>query len=454
MMETVTATGAAIHGLFQNTHPLKAKWHRVAAPPIPRSSHSLSVINGRAYLFGGETSPGAPADNDMHIIILPNDYTSKRATPSQPGGATPPARSGHTASVIGERIFVFGGHSSAPASPLAENGRVWVYNTRTDRWTALDPEPGTPFPPARSLHASVGLEHPAPRRLVKLAVNPGTEEPKAGKTAAIATDEDAEGHGTLFVHAGCTAGGRLNDVWGFDVRSCTWREYPTAPGRARSGAALAVSKSRIYRFGGFNGEGEEGGQVDFLELGVDTFADFSDEGQGEVMLTSRRAWDSLVYESDANLAAQGLVGGNRAAPGNRSVAGLQCVTTGMGREYLVLLLGQREVGGAGEGQGRAGMFYGDVWAFQAPPKGMTGASWKDAFWGALKKETGEGLWSQVVVADAEGAEGEDVKSLTPGERGWFASAPLGDLDEMGILLWGGVNGKDERQADGWILTIE
>jgi hypothetical protein len=131
--------------------------------------------------------------------------------------------------------------------PLEENGRVWIYNTRTDRWSAADPEPGTPFPSARSDHASVGLEHPAPRNLARLVVNPGTEEPKPGKTAAVATEEEAEGHGTLFIHAGCSGTGRTNDLWAFDVRSRTWREFPLAPGRPRSGTSLAVSKSRIYR---------------------------------------------------------------------------------------------------------------------------------------------------------------------------------------------------------------
>jgi hypothetical protein len=84
---------------------------------------------------------------------------------------------------------------------------------------------------------------------------------------------------------------------------------------------------------------------------------------------------------------------------------------------------------------------------------MTGASWKDAFWQALNKETGEGLWSQITVEDAEGKEGEDIKSLVPGERGWFASAAAADLDEAGIVLWGGLNGKNEREGDGWILKV-
>ena len=139
-------------------------------------------------------------------------------------------------------------------------------------------------------------------------------------------------------------------------------------------------------------------------------------------------------------------------PGNRSVAGLQAITTGMGREYLVLLLGERDP--SNDGHNAAGKFWGDVWTFQCPPLGMTGASFKDATWQALGRETGEGQWSVMQVADAEGAEGEDVHNLVPSQRGWFASSTLGDLDASSIVLWGGLNGNNERESDGWILRVE
>ena len=53
----IAATGvAAVKGMLKKTHPLKAKWTRLDAPSLPRSSHSLNVIAGRAYMFGGEIS--------------------------------------------------------------------------------------------------------------------------------------------------------------------------------------------------------------------------------------------------------------------------------------------------------------------------------------------------------------------------------------------------------------
>lgn len=461
MMEMAATGVGAVKSLLQPTHPIHAKWHRISAPPLPRSSHTLSVVNGRTYIFGGEIKPREPVDNDMHVIVLPSgtvmeaDYKTIPAKPSNRTdgeGAVPEKRVGHTAAVIGERIFIFGGRGGKDMKPLEENGRVWIFDTRTDTWTFLDPLPGTKYPSARSYHASVALEKPTPGEPMKPRVYQVTEELIPGTIAEHAKSDEQLGHGTLFIHAGCPVSGRTNDLWGFDVRSRTWREFPSAPGKPRGGTSLTISKSRIYRYGGFNGESEEGGQVDFLELAVDTFADISGEGQGEVAVTPKKSnWDTLVYESDANLADPGMEGGNRRIPGNRSVAGLHTITTGMGREYLVLLLGERDPSSIGHDG--AGKFWGDVWAFQVPPHGMSMASFKDATWQVLGRETGEGLWSEVYVADAEGMEGEDVRLLTPGSRGWFASSAMGDLDESAVILWGGLNGKNEREDNGWILRI-
>lgn len=381
----------------------------------------------------------------MHIITLPSgsvsssDYKSVPARPETAGGSVPEKRVGHTASVIGERIFVFGGRGGAEMKPLQENGRVWVYDTRLDVWSFLDPLPGTPFPAPRSFHASVAIERPQPGDMKSVGVDQATELPAIGTIAENAkTDEEQGGYGTLFIHAGCPETGRTGDFWGFDVRSRTWKEFPTAPGKPRGGAALAVSKQRIYRYGGFNGEGEEGGALDFLELRVETFNDTS--GLGEIGVSAKEGWQTLNFKEE----------GMR-YPENRSVAGLQPITTGMGREYLVMMLGERDP--SSQGHDGAGKFWGDVWVFQCPPLGMTGASFKDATWQALGRETGEGLWSEVAVSDAEGVEGEDVRVLVPGERGWFASSSLGDLDVSSVMLWGGLNGKNEREGNGWILTF-
>lgn len=104
----------------------------------------------------------------MHIISLPTssgnaDYKSVAATPAQAGGELPQKRVGHTAAVIGERIFMLGGRGGNDMKPLQEKGRVWIYNTRSDKWSFLNPIEDTPFPDARSDHSSVALDRPEAR---------------------------------------------------------------------------------------------------------------------------------------------------------------------------------------------------------------------------------------------------------------------------------------------------
>ena len=87
---------------------------------------------------------------------------------------------------------------------------------------------------------------------------------------------------------------------------------------------LALSRGRLYRFGGFNGATQEGGQLDFLELGVDNFDD--EFSAGEVVLCARGEWKSLLqaekedvgYKEVDEAAKPALGEPDEAWPGNRS----------------------------------------------------------------------------------------------------------------------------------------
>ncbi|KAJ7031700.1 hypothetical protein C8F04DRAFT_1004543 [Mycena alexandri] len=386
-------------------HPtLKATWERIDVPALPRSSHSINVVAGKAYIFGGEISPREPVDNDMHVIVLPSASTAadyynvkaKAASPPNEGkqptatsapGDVPAPRVGHATATLGTRIFLFGGRGGPDMQPLQEHGRVWVFDTTTHRWSHLDPcgpaaQPPSPahYPAARSYHAAAGVD------------------------------------GAFLVHGGCLAAGRANDVWAFDVRARVWQALPAAPGKPRGGTSVAVAGSTLWRFGGFNGAAEEGGQLDCLALGGD------EASAGDGVLGAKGAWKSIL----ADAAADGDEGAGAETvterphwPGPRSVAGMHPVTVG-GRERLVLLLGERDPSTAGHAA--AGKFWNDIWVYASE----------------------EGKWLEVEVETAGG----------PGPRGWFASAPIDmGAEERGVVLWGGLDGANRRLGDGWILRI-
>ncbi|KAI1293962.1 hypothetical protein F5Y03DRAFT_327394 [Xylaria venustula] len=513
-------------------HGMKGTWQHIDLPSLPRSSHSLDIVAGNAYIFGGEVETRKAVDNDMHVVVLPwsgapADYYAIKPKPSPKSSAgdgdvakpapiteedetesqlkdpltevslgssmstpdvesapepptfnkgkaretgdIPPPRLGHATAVIGSRIFLFGGRSAAAgSSTLEENGRVWVFETKTHTWTYLDPHHSSPIPPARSYHAAAATEKPRefaikPMRLRRSSTWKEWAEgdsaevgipqrPITGAIAEKATDDEAAGagFGTFFIHAGCLADGtRSSDVWAFDVHARTWKQLPDAPGPARGGAAIAIAKSRLYRFGGFDGTSELGGQLDVLLLGLDEFDD--QNSLGEIGVFARGEWESIVApeSNNSNSETTGLTS-SEPWPAPRSVANLSLVQAGGGREYLVLSLG--ESAPSDNGHEGAGSFHADIWAFPVPPLGGTTASLTDALWRSAGRSTGEGRWIPVSTGPFDADEGLDVQG--PGPRGWFGAAPLGELEENAIFVAGGLGENGARLGDGWIFRLE
>ena len=141
-------------GIYDPDRPFKATFQEIAGFSLPRSGHSLSVINGRAYIFGGEDGDGALADDHMHVVILPSggvleaDYKSIAPRPSQKGGELPAPRKGHSAVIVGDEIYIFGGQLAAKAKEETA-GRVWVFDTISAKWSFHDPRPDAPYPPTQ-----------------------------------------------------------------------------------------------------------------------------------------------------------------------------------------------------------------------------------------------------------------------------------------------------------------
>lgn len=548
---------------------MKGTWEKISGlPSVPRSSHTINIVAGNVYIFGGESADARnPVDNDMHVVALPSSgaqadyYTIKaKAAPpavseepepqtppkpeasaapkqesapaSEPKPATAPKpapkaaastaedtgsddsdedsseeesseeesseeedeeeedeeesdteeptakptpltdlpapRVGHATATIAHQIFLFGGRGGPSMTPLPESGRVWVFDTRTHLWSHLDPAPGTAYPPPRSYHVAVATSKPSsfspsppPRATTWRDWALGTadieetgtpQNPVVGNIAARAADTT---HGTFIIHGGClTDGTRASDVWAFDVHSKTWQRLPDAPGPARGGTALALSRGKLYRFGGFDGKAELGGQLDVLDLAVDSFNDAA--SGGEVSVTARGGWSSILQDKEdvgykePDPAEAPLTGEEILPwPGARSVSRLESVRVGGGREYLVLLLGEREPSAGGHE--RAGKFWDDIWVFQVPAESGSVAGLADTVRKVAGARSAEGTWMKVEMGPWDDEDDESVDG--PGARGWIASAPMGELEENGIVVWGGVDESNKRLGDGWILRL-
>ncbi|PSN67143.1 galactose oxidase [Corynespora cassiicola Philippines] len=426
---------ALIKGITHPTLPLTANLTLITGVPLPRAHHTISVVKGRAYVFGGESSPGTLADNAMHIVILPSsgvldaDYTSIPARPAQPGGDVPASRKGHTAVVIGDSIYMFGGEGEGVGN---ESGRIWVYSTLSNSWSYLDPAPGTLFPSSRTGHASTSSDLPSPKTVTYHERAP--QQP-ADPATVVPEPPEPDTWGTVFVVGGkdTQTGDLLNDALAFDVRTRTWSNIPTPTGPPREGASLGLHGTRLYRFGGKGVETQASGAIDC----VDVAPVWMHAEGGTTPLTSGWTWDDVVHADGTE------------APRARSGAGLAGVTTGQGRHYLLLVGGEAE----------EASFLDDIWAFQLPSEKATAALTKDNIRGGLKRDTHEAKWAEAKYryVDARGEEEKEVPGKPKsgvGKRGAFAVAKGTEVDGASVVVWGGLGEDGSVLSDGWMVTVD
>ncbi|KAL8669599.1 MAG: hypothetical protein Q9168_005822 [Polycauliona sp. 1 TL-2023] len=464
---STTVEGAALagYGLAQSTQPLNATFTRITSEAfLPRSSHTISVVAGKAYIFGGKQESGSLADDNVHIIKLPAKKPTNVGEPeykcvpslgeAEAGkGKTPGPRAGHTACVIGHRIYVFGG-KDREGKPIEENGALWVYDTEELSWSALavSGDGPSPYPQARHSHSAVASEYPSPPSATISDTASYAEQIKhtVAKLPALVGKASAprEPHGSIIICGGLstsssegTASEPLGDVWTFTVAANTWSALPTVPPLSTL-PTLAYANHNLYVLGG--SPDEVGSEIHCLQLHKD-----SKEMPNKDITTEQTEWTSLPFPT------------NPLAPGPRPRrgAGMLPVTTGNGRLYILYFFGEKasKAEEKKETEKTESEFWSDSWSYQVPAVDIMPAGVKDKTRSMMGISTGEGTWAEVtVVPNEEGSGGFETEGKShPGPRGWFASCVLGkDFDGGGVVIWGGINAKGETEGEGWIVSVK
>ena len=162
--------------------------------PGERSSHGLSEINGVIYIFGGEDASKSPADSSVYAFDifnqnLYNGLAAWRKIESVENSPIP--RVAHAQTVIGNRIYIFGGQSVGTHSEQSKQSLLndlYYFDVKTEVWTEVLAK-GKNVPSRRSFHqmASVGS--------------------------------------SLFVFGGCGVNDRMSDLHEFDTHSLTWKKH-------------------------------------------------------------------------------------------------------------------------------------------------------------------------------------------------------------------------------------
>ncbi len=182
-----------------------AKWKCLSHhEDLQRSSHNVSVVDHRAYIFGGELVSREPRDNKVFSLELNSEGASDEvayhrikltmildaSTKAEESSSAPSPRVGSASTTLASTIYLFSGRGGAAMAPIEENGGLWRYDTASASWSMLTPiDTSAAFPPARSYHCMA-----------------------------------SDGQDSVFVHAGCPKSGRLADLWRIEQPPCSQRE--------------------------------------------------------------------------------------------------------------------------------------------------------------------------------------------------------------------------------------
>ncbi|XP_072402823.1 host cell factor-like [Diabrotica undecimpunctata] len=141
---------------------LKPKEPKIGDPPCPRLGHSFTIVNSKVYLFGGLANDSADPKNNIPRYL--NDlYTLDiRSNPMQwdvpqTNGPSPTPRESHTGVAYVDKkqrrsfLIIYGGMSGCRL------GDLWFLETETMTWMKPQVSGITPLP--RSLHTSTLIGH-------------------------------------------------------------------------------------------------------------------------------------------------------------------------------------------------------------------------------------------------------------------------------------------------------
>ncbi|KAI1373169.1 hypothetical protein F4677DRAFT_430423 [Hypoxylon crocopeplum] len=406
VVSTGVYAGAAGYAVTKPTMPLKATFTQIGSSSddtskssLIRSHHTLTVVGNKAYIFGGRTSLGKLATNNIHSIALPTastaspEYQVLPAIAAEKDGPMPMPRTKHSACAWNNHVAVYGGCGES-GDVLDEGARIWLYDTGKLLWESLE----STSHPERT---------PPPRSDGSLLAHDGNLILLGGKDSNDAA---------------------LSDVWHFDCFTKNWNQLPHIPAVVTDAAIVGDTIYVISSSGTLSSE--------VHHLGIKLYAE------------QPSTWQTVSFPTNP------LVPG----PRPRSNGGLIPVTTGYGRNYLLYFFGDRQ--GATE-KGDL-LQWSDLWTFQIPSsdigvkattsiaEAIKPAKIKDQIRTKLGADTGGSSWAEVEVQPPGDLQAHEGK-VHPGPRGSFGYDVT--TDGRNVVLWGGSNANGEPEGDGWIIAL-
>jgi len=244
-------TVRGVTGLLEIYDPTADKWHRGASKPTPVEDISAVVLRGKIYVSGGCTGAGEPLP--IVEVYDPRSDSWEDATP------LPKTLCGYALAALEGRLYLFGGWDGTSYSAA-----VYRYDPDTDLW-----QMGTSLSNPRGYAAAVAVGD-------KIYVVGGYDGEEILKTVEE-YDPILEAEGTdpwrlktpmSLGRAGLgvvALGGNLYAIGGgwdraldynerYDPQLDAWSPFEASPVNAWSHSGVAAIDTRVYLFGGWNGD--------------------------------------------------------------------------------------------------------------------------------------------------------------------------------------------------------
>ncbi len=220
---------------------------------FPRMGHTATVIGGKIYVIGGRF--GSPADTVQLFDPETHTWTSLATL----GKFT--SRQGHTSSVVNGKIYVIGGDSGkwSPSGGLVNS--VEVFDPSTNSWstpqtkgTFINRHWHTSEVVGGKIYVIGGYGDTSILGAIQV-FDPTTDEWQTPSTSGTFTARYGLGSGVIdgkiFALGGADKDSNIGIVQVFDPMTSTWSTLETTGTfTPRSGFASSVLNNRIYVFGG------------------------------------------------------------------------------------------------------------------------------------------------------------------------------------------------------------
>ena len=221
------SVGDSFLGNVEVYDPVSNTWQTMASMPTPRADLSANVVNGKIYLFGGKTySSVSPFYNQTSINQVYDIATNTWSTNT----SMPTPLQGYASTVVGTKIYVFGGAKLSVAGIDSSINAVQIYDTETGTWAT-----------GKSLNS------------------PSSYGAAIETTGVMAPQK-------IYYVGGYSSGTFSDKTQVYDIEQNVWSESAKMP-TPRAYLGLAVVNDVVYAVGGFEGANWLSSNEEFKPVG-------------------------------------------------------------------------------------------------------------------------------------------------------------------------------------------